>query len=122
MRFGKRQPLRKYLQSKFGIAVLLLVVFFLGRSVYERFTIERNMAERREEAEAELKQLELRKSSLEEDVRYLEGERGIEEEIRSNFDVARSGEQVVILTGKSEASTTPGPAPEPPAPWWQFWR
>ena len=124
MRFGKKQPLRKYIHSKFGIAVLLLMVAFFGRSVYERYTIEHDMAGRRVAAETELEALTERKSSLKADVEYLEGERGIEEEIRSNFDVARAGEQVVILVGEEPiATSTPQPAIEPvKVPWWKFWR
>ncbi len=122
MKFGKKQPFLYYFQSKIGIVLLLLAVFLLGRSVYERYTIERDMASRLAEAEAKLETLQQQKSSLEGHVEYLRDDRGLEEEIRSNFDVARSGEQVVILTGTiPEPPPLPPPAPAP-TPWWQFWR
>ncbi len=122
MKFGKKQPLHRYLHSKLGIALLLVIMVLFGRGAYERYTIERDMADRLTEAEKELQELQTRKSSLEANVEYLEGERGIEEEIRSNFDVARQGEQVVILTGEEPTTTAPEPEPLPPPPWWQFWR
>lgn len=122
MRFGKKQPIQRYLHSKFGIAALLLLIFLLGRGAYERYSIERDMDNRRIAAEQELRLLEERKADLEADVTYLEGERGIEEEIRSNFDVARQGEQVVILTGEDATSTPPPLPPQPQPPWWKFWR
>lgn len=78
------------------------------------------------EARTKLDTLEARKSDLEKKVKYLSNDRGIEAEMRRNFDVARPGEQVVIIVDK-EASTTDQPLPKmeeepnPPA-WYEFWR
>ncbi len=124
MQFGKKQPVTKYLYTKFGIVILLLVTFFLAKSVYERFLIERDMAKRTSEAQLELQELEERQGELKEEVEYLTGDRGIEEEIRSNFDVAKSGEQVVILVGEEDKVVLPTEkkGAGETAKWWQFWR
>ena len=66
-------------------------------SAYKRYQVEREMADRRASAEAELQALHDRAVSLEEKVDHLENQRGLEEEIRTRFDVAREGEQVVII-------------------------
>ncbi len=39
---------------------------------------------------------------LEAKVQYLENDRGIEEELRNRFDVAKEGEQVVILLDRKD--------------------
>lgn len=81
----------------------------LAISVYERFVIEREMAARRAAAEAELVSAQERKAVLEEKVEYLSAEHGVESEIRRHFDVARDGEQVVVLVG--EPAVAPAEAP-----------
>jgi cell division protein FtsB len=122
MKFGKKHSFISYFHSKFGIAFLLLLVVLLAQSVYGRYTVEREMALRTTSLQKELQELEQRKNALETRVDYMLGERGIEEEIRSNFDVAREGEQVVILVGE-DTTIEPMVQQEPiePAPWWRFW-
>lgn len=102
--------------------ILLVVVVFLGISVYERYTTERVMADRLETVETEYRDLRTREAKLREQVEYLQGERGIEEELRRNFDVAKPGEQVVVLTGEAEVVPTTTPVAREVVPWWQFWR
>jgi len=91
--------------------VLLILCFLLTKSVFDRFMIERDMSSRRAVAEEELNELLDRKAGLEEKVEYLREERGIESEIRKHFDVAKEGEQVVVLldderNDKTEPATT----------------
>jgi hypothetical protein len=61
-----------------------------------------------------------RKSILEEKVEYLSGERGVEEEIRTHFDVAKEGEKVIILMGEDTSPIT-DEVKESPKPWYKFW-
>ena len=63
------------------------------------------MAERRQEKEKELQELKERKAVLEEKVEYLSDDSGIEAEVRKHFDVAKAGEQVVILLENERAET-----------------
>ncbi|MFT5849850.1 MAG: cell division protein FtsB [Patiriisocius sp.] len=122
MQFGKKNNYKAYIYSRPVILVLLIIVVALGVSVFERYTVEREMSDRREHSEAELDRLDDRKVQLENRVEYLEGERGIEEEIRKNFDVAREGEQVIILVGEDEQEIQIVSAAIPEAPWYLFWR
>jgi len=123
MKFGKQNSYKAYLYSRPVIVVLLVLVALLSRSVYERLGVERDMSDRRARAEAELERLQDRKVQIEDRVEYLEGERGIEEEIRKNFDVAREGEQVIILTGEEKKkSITTDEEKIDKSPWYQFWR
>lgn len=92
----------RILHSRITLAIILALCVFLAMSVYERYMIEREMAERRSEAEDELQELQERKRELEEKVDYLSADHGIEAEIRKHFDVAREGEQVVIIVDGEE--------------------
>lgn len=122
--FYQKRKWKNFLHSKFVLLALVLLCIPLGISVFERYQVEREMAERRLEMEAERTALELRKAKLNERVRYLEDERGVEAEIRRHFDVAKEGEQVVIIYDdetKSAVATSGKPAPSP-EPWYMFWR
>lgn len=120
--FGKPKSYTDWLYTRPVIFFLGIMIVFIASAVYSRWQIERDLHERRVASEAALVEATQRKAELEKKVEYLEGERGIEEEIRKHFDVAREGETVIILTG--EASDTPREEPpsSPPAPWYQFWR
>lgn len=119
--FGQKKKISEYLYSKPTIAVLLIVVGFLSVAVYQRYTVEREMAARKEAIQTERQELIERKEQLEERVEYLGGDRGIEEEIRKHFDVAKEGEQVVIIVDKEEEKEVIPLPHETIKPWYQFW-
>ena len=104
--------------------VVLVLCVLMAVSVYDRYTIEREMADRRAAVEAELVALEDRQMSLEEKVTYLRQERGVEAEIRRNFDVAKEGEQVIVLVDKRRSNEAPSTAlvvSEPETLWQSLW-
>jgi cell division protein FtsB len=119
--FGKKKKISEYLYTKIGILFLLCVITFLSIAVYKRYTVEREMAERRLQTEQLRQELQGRKEMLEERVEYLSGDRGIEEEIRKNFNVAREGEQVIILVGDDVTAEEKPNIPPEIKPWYQFW-
>ena len=122
-KFGKKKSYTDWLYTR---PVLVFVggrIIFLGVAVFERFGVERDMYARRISAEAELSETAQRKENLNTQVEYLEGERGIEEEIRKHFDVAREGETVVILMGEDGGEeVVEVEVPLPNHKWYQFWR
>jgi cell division protein FtsB len=82
------------------------------------------MHERRLEEEAAVYKLQTKKNTLETQVRYLSDERGIEAEMRRQFDVALPNEQVVVIVEPEQnetntASTTYKGEDQPP--WYEFW-
>ncbi len=123
MRFGKKNFFNNALYVRLSIVFLAVLAVVLSRAGWERYVAEREVAERRQAVELELAALAIRKAELEGQVEYMAKERGIEEEIRSNFDVAREGEQVAILVGEAPAVETEESETETKKyPWWQFWR
>lgn len=91
------------LHSRLTLLVLLILTVMISFAVYDRYVIEREMAERRETKEMQLHTMEEQRDELKDRVEYLKGEQGIESEIRKYFDVALEGEKVVVLIGESES-------------------
>jgi cell division protein FtsB len=123
--FQQKRKLRSAFESPITWGMLLVLCILMAMSAYDRYQIAKDMAERRAEVERELAALEERKVELESEVEYLKGERGIEAEMRRQFDVAKEGEQVVIIV-EDETAEPPAMAtttiPEPPSrPWYRFW-
>lgn len=125
LEFYQQKSLRSYLRSPLALIILAIICLFLARIVYERYAISRDMAARTDAAQAELNALLERKEQLKEKVEYLSNDRGIEAEMRRNFDVARAGEQVVIILDKEAEGSDIQPMqamPESEPAWYQFWR
>lgn len=126
--FYQKRKLRSVVNSPFTQALLLAIVFMVAWSAYVRFDIAMEMRERRIQVELQAAALEARKIELEMQVQYLSSERGIEAEMRRQFDVALPGEQVVVIVEDEgegpviqplSTSSMDGPKREH---WYQFWR
>lgn len=102
----------------------MILVLMIGFSAYTRFEIAMEMQERRKVEESEVAKLREKKATLEEQVRYLSDERGIEAEMRRQFDVALPNEQVVVIVepnhGETNASGTTYKETNE-HPWYEFW-
>ena len=100
------------------------MALWVGYSAYVRFDIAMEMTDRREVAELKADELEVRKNELEEKVEYLSSERGLEAEMRRQFDVALPGEQVVVIVEDevtSEIMPLSTSTNEREDEWYQFW-
>ena len=120
--FYQKRKLRGILLFPATRLVIILAGLLLAYSAFTRYQVAVEMADRREAAEVSVEELELRKRQLEAQVRYLEDERGIEAELRRQFDVALPGEEVVVITEENSTSTEQTIEPLPSRrPWYQFW-
>jgi cell division protein FtsB len=122
--FHQKRKLKVALNSPITRVILLGLVCMIGWSAYTRFEIAQEMQVRRAAEEAEVKKLQAKREALEQQVRYLSDERGIEAEMRRQFDVALPNEQVVVIVEPepnetNTASTTYKENEEPP--WYEFW-
>ena len=124
MKLGSKPKQQKTIFIRLMSVILLVCCALLLMSVYKRYQIEQEMADRRAVLEAERAALLERKDELEAEVSYLQDERSVEAEIRQSFDVAKEGEQVVvILDGSDDQVENLEEEPvEEPAPWYIFWR
>ncbi len=104
--FHEKRKIRSFLYSKVVIAGLFLVAMALSFPVYNRYTVAQDMKAKLETKRIELEEIKLRAQTLESKVDYLGNERGVEEELRNRFDVAKEGEQVIILLDDREGEKT----------------
>lgn len=100
--FHEKRKIRTWMYSKITIGVIFIFALILGFNVIERFSVERQMADKRQEQEDALMELKNRAAALEGKVEHLRESRGVEEELRGRFDVAKEGERVVVIVGKEE--------------------
>lgn len=102
--------------------LLFVLVCLIGYSAYVRYEIAVEMEERRDVVEAEVQELELQKRILEQKVEYLSNERGIEAELRRQFDVTLPGEEVIVILDEEASSVEPiASTTEKHRPWYVFW-
>ena len=123
--FYQRRKLKTVLEAPYTRVILLFLVLLMGWSAYTRWSISSDMAERRETAERELSELQQQKEGLEKQVQYLSDDRGIEAEMRRQFDVALTNEQVVVIVEPDEAeikSATSTYETVEDTAWYEFWR
>lgn len=100
--FHEKRKIRSFLYSKFVIGGLFLIAVFVSFSAYDRYTIAKEMKIKLEDRRVQLEEVKNRAQVLETKVEYFENDRGIEEELRNRFDVAKEGEQVVVLIDAKE--------------------
>jgi cell division protein FtsB len=125
--FYQKRKLRALLNSPFTQGILVVLVLLASWSAYVRFEIASEMSDRRLDVEAQVAELRERQIEMVEEVNYLESERGVEAEMRRQFDVALPGEQVVVIVEdetkglevKPLSTTTPYTKQRA---WYQFWR
>lgn len=95
---------------------------FLLWNALERYTVAETMLERREAVEQTASALQARKDSLEAEVQYLQDERGIEAQMRRQFDVALPGEEVVVILDDETVPTVqPLATTSEDKSWWALW-
>jgi len=86
------------------IALVGAFAVFLAGSVWEIKNKERIAWQERENAKERLTDVSKRYDALSESVAHFGSERGLEEEFRKRFPVAREGEEVIVLVNAPEAA------------------
>lgn len=95
--FRQRFRFRRMLYSKI-VAVALLALFVLvAQATWGMYEKSVEAGERRDRAEMTLRGYEERTQELDANIERLSTERGIEEEIRDRFMVAKEGEGVIVV-------------------------
>lgn len=116
--YREKRHKRRMLYSWPVIVILLFIVVFLSRSVWEVYQSERVAREKKIEAETERDKTLARKNELSFLVGHLSSERGMEEEIRKKFSVAKPEERVIVVVDPPKATTTMATAT-----WWgKIWQ
>lgn len=100
--FRDRFRFRRILYSKPMIIVMAIFVVILGRGAWSMHEKSVDAIKNRDKALEELQTLQARKTELDGDIAHLSSDRGVEEEIRDRFMVAKEGEKVMIVVAPPE--------------------
>jgi cell division protein FtsB len=109
--FERRREIRKTVYSTASIAVLAVAAILLARSVWTVYKSNKVAADKLNESRRELDALKARKAELDAQIAEMKTDRGAEEEVRTKFQVARPGEEtMVIVDNPADGSSTPASA------------
>ncbi len=111
-----RQKLwQRIVLSWFTIILLFISCILLARSLWDIYQKNRQSNTRADTARAQLDKLIERRDLLDKNLQRIKSSAGVEAELRSKFDVAKDGENLLVIIDKEmKQSVTPTPAP-----WWQ---
>lgn len=104
--FQQKRQFKKIIYSKISFIILFILVFFLGKSTFDIYKKSKLSSDNYNEVKKNYDNLENRKNMLESEINKLKTDYGIEEEIRSKFNVAKSGEIVVRIVNSSSSIST----------------
>ncbi|MFH1626879.1 MAG: septum formation initiator family protein [bacterium] len=105
--FQQKKQFHKIIYSKLSIIILLILIIFLIKPTYNIYKKSKLSSDNYNEIKKNYENLENRKNMLESGINKLKTDNGIEEEIRSKFNVAKSGETVIkIINSSSSVSTS----------------
>jgi cell division protein FtsB len=101
------------------VFILLLAVFlFMGRAVWRVYSHEKLSAQDLERTENKLASVNEREAVLKKQVDTLGTPQGIDDEIRSKFNVTKAGEGVAVIVNDFNATSATS-APAVDRSWWQ---
>lgn len=118
MRYQSQETrVRKVLFTRIFMVILVILVVLLGRGVFNVYQMERESRERKGTAEKNLADLKSREALLEKNIAALNTPEGVEAALRSQFDVAKEGEGLIVVVEES----LPSEAPAPRSLWERLW-
>lgn len=121
-------PLRKFFVSRLFLIVMVVVVVFLAinfvRAYYQEYKVKQEIAALRED----VKHLEQKKLESLKILKYVTSDAFVEEKARTELNLKKPGEQVVVVTGQEEQSATVHTSEQDdqkaylsnPARWWYY--
>jgi cell division protein FtsB len=114
--FQERRMTRRITQSRFVGVAIFIVLAFLFKGTYSVYLKYRESTTRRAVAERQLKELEDRKALLSENIEKLATDKGVDEEIRRQLNMAKEGEEVALIVDRAGSAKEPVEKGEH---WWQ---
>lgn len=91
--------------SPLSLIILFLILIFVGKGffgVYQKYSFSKDALAK---SESELAVLKEKKDNIDQKIKNLETETGIEQEIRAKFDVAKEGERLVVIVDDKKEET-----------------
>ena len=118
--FQERKKFRKIMYSKVALFVLLVVLFVVGRGTWDIYQKTSVAQTERDIAMRALADIQSRTTELQDSFVRLRSDRGIEEEVRQKYTVARPWEEVVVVVDDGEKIGKNGEAEDTKSLWQRF--
>jgi len=121
MRNGNRmRVVRRILSSPITIALILVLVFFLGRAAWNMHKTAELAQSKLSQAQAGLEQLQSQQADLSAAVNSMSTQAGIEAELRTKYPAVKPGESVAVIVDNSSSTpvSTATPSSEQSESWW----
>ena len=100
----------------------LLIILAIGvRGVWGVYKKAQESHKLRVEAEAKLNDLKQREAELRSDISILRTDRGVEEQLRERYDLAKDNEGVVVIVEPPAPPAEPAPTPFQQFKGWFRW-
>lgn len=106
-KFESKKQIKSKIYSKTTLIVLIFLIILLIKGVFTLYLRNKESIVVRDSAQVRLMELENRRNSLNSEIEKLNRDEGVEEEIREKFNVAKPGENVVLIVPEEIATTTP---------------
>ena len=104
--YQQKKIIRKFIYSKITLVVLFIFIIILMKANYGIYKKERSSRENYNIVKNDFDSLNGRKVVLESEISRLKTKEGVEEEIRSKFDVSKPGEVVVNIVDNGVSTST----------------
>jgi len=98
LEFRTKSRLRRIVYSKGMVLALLVLLFLFAEGAWGMYKKQAEATAKENISVDTLSALKAREEGLVKDINRLKSERGVEEEIRSRFMVAKEGENVMIVS------------------------
>jgi hypothetical protein len=115
--FEERKKFWHIFYSPLVFIILLVIFLFMVRAMWQVRNHEKISAQNRERIENELAAINLRAMALKAQVDVLETPKGVDDEIRSKFNVTKMGEGVAVIVSGNEATSVATTSAK--ESWWQ---
>lgn len=101
----RRYKISHWLFSPLVIVALAVMVVLLGNSVWNLYGKERDAATELASVEAQNQALLANKATLSQKIGHLQTPEGVDEAIRATYNVAKPGENMVVIMNSSTATS-----------------
>ncbi len=103
--FYERRKIKQWVYSWPTVIFLVVIAGFLLNGVWGVYLKERQTRINKQQRSVYLDGLEVRKDALGGEINRLNTERGVEEEIRKKYEVAKEGEKIIVIIEPPSSDT-----------------
>lgn len=104
--FQQKRKAKSLMYNRVTIVILFVVVLFALHSTWVVYKKQRESQTLREVSEKKVGELSVREKEIDDKIKALDTQQGIEKEIRSKFNVIKGDENMVIVLDDENASTS----------------